>query len=923
MPRNITVKFDDGSSHIYQNAPDNITPEQAQARAERDFAGKTVVALDGGRANSAPPKPAAAPAPQAQAPQQWAQKVWDDASANLERQIAGLPDKYKQMARDKFFADPRIAQLRVKAAQQRQQAGQQAFTSAARATAQQNSARNVQNSGNFLTALKAGITRGAFGLPERLAAAGERFLPSAITGNTTDASYDQILQQVRENTNADLNQNVAGNILGQIISGGLMGGAVAKSIGAATQGTRIGRAAQAAMEIAPRTTKAAAVVAGGAAGGGAQAAGEGSDVGAGALTGAVAAPVAVGAGKLLGLVARPVGDLLGLPTAGQLLRRFTTASVEQMRAAADEFRRVTGAEPTLYELLPLADRNAIAKNVIGLGGPGASEHAVNAVRTRIANIGPEMQQAVHAATGDERIRILGQMADDMDTARAAGGTVTPDAAPLPGMERAARSPADLKAFQGQEAAAHMAPVQDTVVANRLQELFPTSLHRDPDTGDISEVYSDPELNAALLNAASSLRLRMAPDNPDAAVAGLTADDMTRVLRQLAKVPPGTPQKGAAMRAEEHVMEQMALRFPRAAQQIEAMRNAYAARARQIEGMAEGARGRTRESIPVETSQQARVVNNAFNTPEGAAGRQLGQTNALNRDFAGTQNDVGRTLENISGSGETQRALAQNLGPQAASDITDAAGQQLQSARRLLSVGKESTQEADNLDINDLGRLALALNPHAMPMTKMFALSRLTQLARMPEGKATKIVDMLFSQDPAVRTKAISLLNGTNAAARAFLKDVRNAVVTGQLAGEAANSEGMGPTDLQPIPEASAAEASAGSDAENPTETAAPGEEADAVPPGTPYGKAVVQGLFPEAEVTDSVRDPNSDLGRKNPHSYHVTTDEAVDVRPIPGMTFEEFIQQIQDAGYTILEAIDEVKHPSKHATGPHWHVVIG
>ncbi|MGE5452422.1 MAG: hypothetical protein ACM3VZ_11350 [Acidobacteriota bacterium] len=48
MPRNITVTFDDGSTHVYQQAPDNITPDQVSARAQRDF-GKSVVSLDGGR----------------------------------------------------------------------------------------------------------------------------------------------------------------------------------------------------------------------------------------------------------------------------------------------------------------------------------------------------------------------------------------------------------------------------------------------------------------------------------------------------------------------------------------------------------------------------------------------------------------------------------------------------------------------------------------------------------------------------------------------------------------------------------------------------------------------------------------------------------------------------------------------------------
>jgi len=48
MPRNITVTFSDGSQHIYQNAPDSVTPEAVKTRAQKEFK-KTVTALDGGR----------------------------------------------------------------------------------------------------------------------------------------------------------------------------------------------------------------------------------------------------------------------------------------------------------------------------------------------------------------------------------------------------------------------------------------------------------------------------------------------------------------------------------------------------------------------------------------------------------------------------------------------------------------------------------------------------------------------------------------------------------------------------------------------------------------------------------------------------------------------------------------------------------
>lgn len=48
MPRDITVTFEDGSSHVYKNAPDDLTPEAVTARASQEF-GKPVTGLDGGK----------------------------------------------------------------------------------------------------------------------------------------------------------------------------------------------------------------------------------------------------------------------------------------------------------------------------------------------------------------------------------------------------------------------------------------------------------------------------------------------------------------------------------------------------------------------------------------------------------------------------------------------------------------------------------------------------------------------------------------------------------------------------------------------------------------------------------------------------------------------------------------------------------
>jgi soluble lytic murein transglycosylase len=89
------------------------------------------------------------------------------------------------------------------------------------------------------------------------------------------------------------------------------------------------------------------------------------------------------------------------------------------------------------------------------------------------------------------------------------------------------------------------------------------------------------------------------------------------------------------------------------------------------------------------------------------------------------------------------------------------------------------------------------------------------------------------------------------------------------------------------------------------------------------GRDVIGQLFPNATITSGYRGPGHPLSKKNPKSYHALSIGAVDIAPIPGMTFNEYLTSIRKAGYRIVEARDEVKNPSKYATGPHWHVVIG
>lgn len=75
MPRNITVTFADGTSHVYQNAPDNITPDAVAARAQQEF-GKPITNLDGGRSSGIPGPREAAPAAPAQPELTTGQKIY-------------------------------------------------------------------------------------------------------------------------------------------------------------------------------------------------------------------------------------------------------------------------------------------------------------------------------------------------------------------------------------------------------------------------------------------------------------------------------------------------------------------------------------------------------------------------------------------------------------------------------------------------------------------------------------------------------------------------------------------------------------------------------------------------------------------------------------------------------------------------------
>lgn len=86
-------------------------------------------------------------------------------------------------------------------------------------------------------------------------------------------------------------------------------------------------------------------------------------------------------------------------------------------------------------------------------------------------------------------------------------------------------------------------------------------------------------------------------------------------------------------------------------------------------------------------------------------------------------------------------------------------------------------------------------------------------------------------------------------------------------------------------------------------------------------------LFPNVRVTSGYRGPNHPLTRKNPRSWHAQgspdAPRAIDIAPIPGVSFDQYLSKLKGSGLNVVEARDEVNNPSSHATGPHWHAAFG
>lgn len=922
MPRNITVTFADGSSHVYQNAPDNVTPDQVLVRAAKEF-GKPVKALDGGRGA----KPAAAKAPTAPAPKQYrnfdpgtALRTYNTARDSLLKNMSGKSPQERQRALARFDTDPRIQGIRKAAGLAEVRSRQEEVKDAGRRAAR-------TGAPGFLTAAKAGLTRGMFGIPERLGAA---------LVDAPGLSYDEKLAAVRAKTDAEMEQSGLSNFTGQLAGGILGGGAAAKLVGGAgglltrAGAPRAGNVLQGLTQVrkGERLKNAGKLLLAGTAGGAAQAAGEGSDVATGALYGA-GGTAAFGAGaKVLGTGRRLTRSAMRpfSKNVGKAMREIISEDPVAVAARQQGLSSQVGENVPLVAALKEADFREVADQVVRRS-PEAEEaakaHTGKYVRSFMDRMLRHVNKAGREANdGGAQITTIGELAqlrkNTADDLMKPIGGITLDFTQL--------SLDDLERQVTRE------------IGGRIKDLAPrvNEALRDLAPDDLKDLG----LDASDLAAARKLMTDWGLGKP-VVVTVREMDALRRSLDAAGKASmTSNPANSMAYRnAARSIREFVEQEVPAYGQMVDT----YAAQSRMMEGFDTAAKGKRISDIEDD------LLRNNLQTPEGRIGMKAGELFRQREAVTARPTSAIRAARDYAAEGNLTRApsldpeaalpgrITENLGERSAAGLARAAQGETRVLDRMLD-----TNKVDAMAQNEQGAISPeqiaygALLGNAMAITKArFAVS----LFKSVFGKspvpinpkvAENIAEMLYSMDPAQTAKAMAALEKVGLTDRAVKVLMQEAIPTNVAVGAMAGGEGApdAPRVIQePDPYAEPALLDT-----DPSVAGDPAAEADPAMEAAPEGEMppegfsdagqVVEYLFPGIEVTQVERDPNSPLGRANPDSYHNKGSNAVDVRPIPGMTFEEYVQAIQDAGFEIVEALDEVNNPSRHATGPHWHVVF-
>lgn len=862
MPRNVTVTLANGMQHTYANAPDDITPDAVAARAQKEF-GQAVTAIDGGRGKAAAPAAPVNPyvARYGKKDPKAVLRIYQNARQQL---AAGFTDPAKRdAALQRFDSDPRAQAMRQVAGLAPLSTRKQEVRKIARQSVDERMRQAGTEAGRNATKMQsaaAGIRKGLFGLPDMLAAAGERFLPSAITGNYSDASYSNILQFLRAKTDAEVNANrksaIAGEIGGAIVSGNAARKAVvgAGSRLAATGAPVLARAGNfleglATLRKGQRAANAAKIAVAGAAGGGAQALGEGSDVGEGAMFGAVAPLALVGGAKGLQGV---------LKISRQATRRFSPSITKAIQEVVKE-------SPDA-----LAARHAQISGQVGENVPlvaALNDQDFDAVSKRLLKTSPDAVRVAKGHVGKYIRGFMDRMLQHVNNAGKLGDAQN-------------TSIGELAQLRTDTADDIMRPIADKRID--LTQLPLDDLERQMTRqigGRIAGLA--PKINQALKDLSPDDLAGMGLDASDIANARKLMTDwgigmpVTATVKEMDSLRRALNAAGGSSQASNPAN---AMAFRNAAKTIAnfvsketggvygQMVDTYAAHSRMMEGFETAAAGKRLTDIADDN------LRNNLRTAEGRVGMKAGELFRQREAVTGRPSQAISAAKDFAAQGRLTRpaslepgaaqpgTVTENLGDQAAAGLADASQGETQVLGRMLD-----TEKLQALTKNEDGALSPeeiaygAMLSGSMAMTKArFAINVIGKAIdgskKFSPKVAENLADMLYSGDSALTQKAMNALRKVGYTDQAISKMMSNALAIGIAGG------GEGAPD-QPVDEsvdlgvAPSVEGDIG-DQENQTEDMAPQAEGDS--PYTAQLQAVYDNENPELlDLIDRVEQQES------------------------------------------------------------------
>jgi hypothetical protein len=498
----------------------------------------------------------------------------------------------------------------------------------------------------------------------------------------------------------------------------------------------------------------------------------------GAAVGAVAAPVISTGVKMAAVLARPVVDAFGLSSATGIMRRYVKTSAEDLMARAAAWRARTGADPTLFEILPLSDRQSVQK-MLGIVPGETKERAAALIKQRGANIGPEISDKAKKVIHPARQEIIDKMGNDIAASR---GETTSTPADMELANRAGRDPAALDEARKTINSNIMAPHDPKPVAT-LSEITPQEPQLQAD-GSVKMVDLDSEMTRVIRSAAGT---RAASPDP------LTVSDTTGMiskLRRVANTSNDFNQASAASRAAQHLEDQLPADAAEAHARMTANNIHYKNKA---EGWKAGLASDLRENV--NPTGDFQMVRNQFDTPGGQAGRTLGQASALDQQLNTRPGASLGAADDIATNPTTQEAIDRNIGPVAQPDgtvaanagtqIGDAAAAQTNSARNLAALDAE--QPGPSADLPSLAANLIRLESFSVGAKSHAVNNILRSFTKLPQAQATQIVDGLFSQNPAKIDAGLKFLNNAGSEGQKALSALQQSFALGGGIGAAATA----------------------------------------------------------------------------------------------------------------------------------------